>query len=74
MPKQTKPRQLYTIHEYRPPQPTMWQRHRTKVVIAGAVVGLIFVLPHVNDTSSDHAQLGPGTSTSADVRSCTQTP
>ncbi|MGP3950966.1 hypothetical protein [Streptomyces sp. 7N604] len=74
MPKPTKAQKLYTIHEYRPPQPTVWQRHRTKVLIAGAVVGLVFVLPHVNDTGTDHAQLGPGTSTSSELRSCTQTP
>jgi hypothetical protein len=74
MPKQRQSQQLYTIREHRPPQPTAWQRHRAKVVIAGAVAGLVFVLPHVNDSGADHAQLGPGTGTSADVRSCTQTP
>lgn len=74
MSKQTKPQQLYTIHEYRPPKPTAWQRHRTKVVVAGALAGLVFVLPHVNDTGTDHAQLVPGTSTSADTRACTQMP
>ncbi|MEU5297996.1 hypothetical protein [Streptomyces umbrinus] len=74
MPKQRQTQQLYTIREYRPPQPTTWRRHRGKVAIAGAVVGLVFVLPHITDSGTDRAQVGPGAGTTADVRSCTQTP
>lgn len=75
MPKQTRPQpQPVIIQPYQPPQPTLWQRYRGKVAIAGVVVGLVLVLPHVNDTDTDHAQLVPGSSRSADAHPCTQTP
>jgi hypothetical protein len=66
--------QTYTLKPYEPPKPTLWQQHRRKVGLAGAVLGLVLVAPHVTVTHADQAQVGPGHSTSTDVRSCTQTP